>query len=76
MDQNSNMRKSCRTFFPMGFGVGKIENEIIVLNFLDIVDSENEIYEIISSIAMSRDKAKSLIESLKDAIGGDEDDSK
>ncbi|MCP4346567.1 MAG: hypothetical protein GY795_13705 [Desulfobacterales bacterium] len=74
-EQNSKMRKNCRTLFPIGFGVSKVEDGIVVLNFIDIIDIENNDYEIISSIAMSEEKAKTLIKSLNEAINGNENDS-
>lgn len=61
--------------FPIGFGVNNVGDGIIVLNFIDIVDIENDDYEIISSIAMSEEKAKSLIKTLNEAINGDQNES-
>ncbi len=74
-EKSSKIIKNCRTFFPMGFGVSKVEDAIIVLNFIDIIDNENDDHEIISSIAMSEAKAKTLIKALNEAIDGDENDS-
>ena len=72
-EQSSKIRKNCRTFFPMGFGVSKVEDAIIVLNFIDIIDNENDDHEIITSIAMSEAKAKTLIKALNDAIDDDDE---
>ena len=75
MNQNEKkIKKNCRTFFPMGFGVGKVEGSIIVLDFMDIIDAENDVYEIIASIAMTKDKAKSLMSSLDDVVNKSDDD--
>ena len=74
-EKSSKIIKNCRTFFPMGFGVSKVEDAIIVLNFIDIIDNENDDHEIISSIAMSEEKAKTLIKALNEAIDDDENDS-
>jgi hypothetical protein len=75
MKKDSKIKKNCRTLFPIGFGARKVENNIIILNFLDTIDDENNVYEIISSIAMSKDRAKLLIKALSEAIDEDENES-
>ncbi len=55
----------------MGFGIARVDGNVLVLNFIDTVDDENCEYEIVSSIAMTKEKAKSLVGSLNEAIYGD-----
>ncbi len=74
-EQRSNIKKACRTLFPMGFGVRKVEDRVIILEFLDTGYNEGDDAEIIASIAMTEEKAGHFIESLKKAVNGDEDDS-
>jgi hypothetical protein len=71
-EQRSNIKKTCRTFFPMGFGLKKTEDRIIILNFIDRIDDND--YEIISSFAMSEIKAKELVEALDRAINEEDED--
>jgi translation elongation factor EF-1beta len=72
--QNSKIKKSCQTIFPIGFGIKKLEDRIIILDFIDTDYNEDEDDEIIASIAMTEEKAKYLIESLKEAINGEKDE--
>lgn len=72
--QNSKIKKSCQTIFPMGFGIKKLEDRIIILDFIDTDYNEDDDDEIIASIAMTEEKVKYLIDSLKEAINGDKDD--
>jgi len=73
-NQNSKIKKSCQTIFPIGFGIKKLEDRIIILDFIDTDYNEDEDDEIIASIAMTEEKAKYLIESLKEAINGEKDE--
>lgn len=73
--ERSNIKKSCRTLFPMGFGVRIVEDRVIILEFLDIAHSEGDEAEIIASIAMTEGKVKDFIESLKEAVNGDDNGS-
>lgn len=67
-EPNSNIKKNCRTIFPMGFGIRKIEDEVIILDFFDSSPDESDNLEIITSIAMTKTKITNLIESLQEAI--------
>jgi hypothetical protein len=73
-DNDTKIKSKCRTIFPIGFGVSKTEDDIIIINHIDIHDSTEDTYEIVSSIAMSKNKAKSFIKALNDAIEGGSDD--
>lgn len=60
--KTQEIKKLNATIFPFGFGVSKLEDEIIVIDFYD--NSFNDSYIITNSIAMPRSKA----EGLRDAI--------
>lgn len=68
-EPSSNIKKNCRTIFPMGFGIRKIEDEVIILDFFDSSPDESDNLEIITSIAMTKTKITNLIESLQETIG-------
>lgn len=70
MDETqTHILKHCHTIFPMGFGVQKIDNSVIVVNFVDTTeDEQQEQVDIIASIAMTEERAKKLIEALGDAV--------
>jgi|GEM_PF-1677478 len=77
MNKENTVKKACNTLFPMGLGVKKTEDRIIIIDFIDQVEDNH--YEIISSFAMSEIKAKELIEALgravnEEGIVKDEDD--
>ncbi len=41
MDETrTHSMKHCNTIFPMGFGVQKIDNSVIVVNFVDTTEEE------------------------------------
>ena len=67
------MKKSCRTIFPLGMGVQKVEGSVIILNFLDTSDDDNEDVEIVASIAMPEGKARKLVEALNEALKEQQD---
>lgn len=71
----TKITRKCRTIFPIGFGVSKTDDDIIIINYVDNDDVENDTYEIVSSIAMSKQKAKSFLEALNVAIEGESNDS-
>ncbi len=64
--QKENIKKSCKTYFPTGFGVNKTEDGIIFLDFINQISNND--YEIFVSLAMSEVKAKQLKEALDEAI--------
>ncbi len=70
MDETrTHVMKHCHTIFPMGFGVQKIDNSVIVVNFVDTTEEEQqEQVDIIASIAMTEERAKKLIEALEEAV--------
>ncbi|QTA85240.1 hypothetical protein [Desulfonema magnum] len=39
-EEHSNIKKACRTVFPMGFGVQKLEDGMIISEFVDTVYNE------------------------------------
>lgn len=76
----NKVKKTSPTIFPMGFGVNKLEDDIVIIDFIDkhheARESEAEedtSYVIISSIALSKSKALKLKESIEKAINGNED---
>ena len=73
-EQHSKVKKACRTIFPMGFGVRKVDDGVIILEFIDLAFNETDNLEVIASIAITEKKVKHLIESLKEAIDGGNDD--
>jgi hypothetical protein len=52
----------------MGFGIRKIEDEVVILDFFDSSPDESDKLEIIASIAMTKTKITNLVESLQEAI--------
>ncbi|HHC23810.1 MAG TPA: hypothetical protein ENK58_00135 [Desulfobacterales bacterium] len=70
MNEEHVIKKTCKTLFPMGFGVKKTEDRIIILDFVNQIDDKN--YEIFSSLAMSEIKAKELMDALDRAINEEE----
>lgn len=67
---DSLVRKVKPTIFPLGFGVEKLENDIILIEFIDKsseLNKENS-YVIIESIAMSKKRAIELKEALEKVI--------
>jgi hypothetical protein len=75
-DNKTKIKRKCRTILPIGFGVSKTEDDVVIINYIDIYDSTEDTYEIVSSIAMSKLKAKSFVKALNDAIEGDANDGK
>lgn len=73
-EENTIINKTCRTVFPMGFGINKTKDDIYILDFIDVSQSQNNIEEmqIFSSYAFSEKKVRELITSLQEAIGDDE----
>ena len=72
-ETQATIMKHCHTIFPMGFGVQKIDESVIVLNFVDTTEEEpQERVDIIASVAMTEERAKKLIEALQDAVQGTE----
>lgn len=68
-DQRTTITKHCQTIFPMGFDVQKIDQSVIVVNFVDAAEEEHpEHIDIIASIAMTEERAKKLIEALTDTV--------
>ena len=68
-ETQTTIMKHCHTIFPMGFGVQKIDESVIVLNFVDTTEEkQQERVDIIASIAMTEERAKKLIEALQDAV--------
>ncbi|MND51608.1 hypothetical protein D3C80_425990 [compost metagenome] len=61
--KNENFDKSEPTLFPFGFGLQRVEDDIIVIDFFDMAD-ENENQRIISSIAMPTSRARLLANSI------------
>lgn len=73
--KEARVRKPKPTNYPMGFAIKKLEDEIIILDFID-KDFENDedfSYVITSSIALSKKRALELKEALEKAINNDED---
>lgn len=67
------MKKTCKTIFPLGMGIQKVEGSVVILNFLDTFDDNPEDIEIIASIAMPKGKAKQLIKLLDEALNEEQD---
>jgi len=74
MNKENIIKKNCQTIFPMGFGVKKTVDKIIILDFINQIDNIN--YEVISSLAMSEIKANDLIKALERAINNEEKEEK
>lgn len=58
-------KKIKTTIFPMGFGVGIVDDELISLEFIDYLNDETVVIE---SIALTASKAKQLVDSLHHAL--------
>jgi len=75
VENEDKIIKKCKTIFPIGFGVSGTDDNIVIMNFIDVINPEENEYEVISSIAMSKNKAKLLMESLRKAIEDEDNDS-
>lgn len=73
MKQRSDIRpkKNHPTIFPLGFSVGKLDSDILVVEFVDS-NSSNEL-TIINSFALTEKKAKELSEALLSAFDGNDE---
>ncbi|MCG9027071.1 hypothetical protein [Laribacter hongkongensis] len=56
--------KSQPTFFPFGFSVGKLDDDIVIIDFVDLVDRESGKLTVISSFALTPQKAQELARAL------------
>lgn len=61
--KTENFTKSEPTLFPFGFGLNRVEDDIIVIDFFDMAD-ENEYQRIIASIAMPTSRAEVLANAI------------
>lgn len=61
-------RKSNPTIFPFGFGIAKIEEHFIVIDFFDDSGEKDE-YIVVGSVAMPKDKALDLANTILNALG-------
>ena len=57
--------KTKPTIIPMAFSIGAMDNDLIVIDFKDVINGEEQILE---SIAMTKNKALRLSEGLREAI--------
>lgn len=62
--------KSKPTILPMGFAVGQVEDELIVIDFIDEFSGQPAIIE---SIAMPKSKAMRLSNALAKAVKGEDE---
>jgi len=61
--KTENFIKSEPTLFPFGFGLNRVEDDIIVVDFFDMAD-EDENQRIIASIAMPTTRAEVLANAI------------
>lgn len=62
-------KKLSPTVFPFGFGVSKLEDDILIIDFVDKIPGDDETsYVITNSIAISRTKAEGLRDAIDDAL--------
>lgn len=73
--KGARVRKPKPTNYPMGFAVKKLEDEIIILDFIDkdFEGDEEFSYVITNSIAISKKRAIELKEALEKAINDEEE---
>lgn len=57
--------KTKPTIFPLGFSVSKVEDSLVIIEFVDTLNGENTILE---SIALPKEKAEHLSAALVEAI--------
>ena len=66
----NNLEKDISTVFPSGFGIRKVEGDIIVIEFIDLLGkvAESPTAKIIGSFALPSKKANQLAERLREEI--------
>lgn len=60
-----NIVKTKPTIFPLGFTIGVIEDDLVIIDFMDVINEKRTILE---SIVLSKQKAEQLSQALQDAI--------
>lgn len=64
--QEQKVAKKLKTsILPFGFSVGLVDNDLILVEFLDILNDEDVIVE---SIALTKNKTESLVKALQQAL--------
>lgn len=64
--QEQKVAKKLKTsILPFGFSVGLVDNDLILVEFLDILNDEDVIVE---SIALTKNKTESLVRALQQAL--------
>lgn len=65
----NSIQKTVPTYFPLGFGMGKIENgQVIAVEFYDKNRGENNKLTVIGSFALTATKAKELADALQQEL--------
>lgn len=67
--KRNEYKKMKSTILPMGFAVGLIDDDLVIVDFLDELNQEKVIAE---SIVLTKSKAKELVKSLNKIINNDE----
>ncbi len=63
--QKKSITKTVPTFFPLGFGIGKVDGgDILVVEFYDQIRDENDQLSVIGAFALTAKKAQDLVEAL------------